>query len=538
MANTMKFGNGQWATKKDSILAYNDENANFKPLPFVTSRASTATRVNKLGLIETVASGIPRVDYLSNTSGAYLLEPQSTNLIAQSESFGSSYWTKSGSSIEGDASTAGGEQVVNGDFATDTDWTKGAGTTISGGKANFSSATPVALYQTIGLSSGNVLVSFSVTNYTSGTLNAYVGLSQGVGTINVSANATGTYTFQMNLDGGNSNIIFGSSNSFIGSIDNVSVKEVSGFSAPIADAPLGAFKLVEGTSTGSHFMYSSNIAVTLGTVYSSFVFAKKGENSLIQLTYGSGTFNDSYANFDLNLGTVLLENNSTATIEPLANGYYKCSITATCATSGNNQLVQSLINSSTSARLESYTGDGTSGVYIFGAQLEAQSYATSYIKTSGSQITRLSDTASQTVPDGIIGQTEGVLFIEASSLVNGADNRITLSGGSSSNRVSIEFDANANTIKGFMGSNGFLQTTSYNQTNNLKIALNYKANDFKMFINGVKIGTDTTATISTGINRLDFSNYNGDVPFYGNTKDIRVYNTALTDAELAKLTKI
>ena len=81
MANTIKFGNGQWATKKDSILAFNDENANFKPLPFVASRASTATRINKEGLIETVGVDVPRVDYLNNPKGAYLLEPQSTNLV-------------------------------------------------------------------------------------------------------------------------------------------------------------------------------------------------------------------------------------------------------------------------------------------------------------------------------------------------------------------------------------------------------------------------------------------------------------------------
>ena len=81
MANTIKFGNGQWATKEDSILAYNDENANFKPLPFVTSRASTATRVNKAGLLETVASGVPRVDYLDNSKGSYLIEGNSTNLF-------------------------------------------------------------------------------------------------------------------------------------------------------------------------------------------------------------------------------------------------------------------------------------------------------------------------------------------------------------------------------------------------------------------------------------------------------------------------
>ena len=44
MANTLKFGDGKWGAKKDSILAYNDEKANFKPLPVTTSRSSTATR--------------------------------------------------------------------------------------------------------------------------------------------------------------------------------------------------------------------------------------------------------------------------------------------------------------------------------------------------------------------------------------------------------------------------------------------------------------------------------------------------------------
>ena len=51
MAQTLKFGNGTWATKKGSTLAYNDENGNYKPLPFNFTRATSATRVNKQGLI-------------------------------------------------------------------------------------------------------------------------------------------------------------------------------------------------------------------------------------------------------------------------------------------------------------------------------------------------------------------------------------------------------------------------------------------------------------------------------------------------------
>lgn len=83
MANTLKFGNGNWATKDGSTLAYNDESG-FNPLPFDFTRASSATVVNKNGLIETVASGIPRIDFKDNTKGALLLEPSRTNSIANS----------------------------------------------------------------------------------------------------------------------------------------------------------------------------------------------------------------------------------------------------------------------------------------------------------------------------------------------------------------------------------------------------------------------------------------------------------------------
>ena len=84
MANTLKFGNGLWATKEGSTLAYNDENDNYKPLPFDFTRASSATVINKAGLIETVGNGQPRIDYKDNTNGALLLEPQRTNLVTYS----------------------------------------------------------------------------------------------------------------------------------------------------------------------------------------------------------------------------------------------------------------------------------------------------------------------------------------------------------------------------------------------------------------------------------------------------------------------
>jgi len=100
MANTLKFGtDGNWATKKGSTLAYNDEGGNFKPLPFTTTRNSIATRVNKEGLIEVVSNDVPRIDYTDSADGVLLLENSATNLVTYSEDFSNAAWTKSNSSI-------------------------------------------------------------------------------------------------------------------------------------------------------------------------------------------------------------------------------------------------------------------------------------------------------------------------------------------------------------------------------------------------------------------------------------------------------
>jgi hypothetical protein len=104
MANTLKFGAGQWATKEGSTLAYNDENDNYKPLPFDFTRASSGTVVNKAGLIETVGNGIPRIDFLGNTQGALKLEPQRTNLVTYSEDFADAYWGKGSTTVSSNAS--------------------------------------------------------------------------------------------------------------------------------------------------------------------------------------------------------------------------------------------------------------------------------------------------------------------------------------------------------------------------------------------------------------------------------------------------
>ena len=99
MAQTLKFGKGTWATKTGSSMAYNDQNGNYKPLPFNVERDSIATRVNKQGLIEVVGKDKLRIDYTDSAKGVALLENSSTNLFTYSEDFSQSSWNKASSTV-------------------------------------------------------------------------------------------------------------------------------------------------------------------------------------------------------------------------------------------------------------------------------------------------------------------------------------------------------------------------------------------------------------------------------------------------------
>jgi len=119
MAQKLKFGNGTWATKKGSTLAYNDENNNYKPLPFTTTRNSIATRVNKQGLIEVVGNDVPRIDYTDSADGVLLLENSATNVIINSEDFTGSEWVLFGVGT-------GVSPIVTSNYATSPDGTQNA----------------------------------------------------------------------------------------------------------------------------------------------------------------------------------------------------------------------------------------------------------------------------------------------------------------------------------------------------------------------------------------------------------------------------
>ena len=181
----VKLGNGNWAVKENKLLAYNDNSGRFFNKEFDFARGSSATYVGRDGLIKTS-------------------DLQSTNLVQN-----------------GNFSELGSEQVTNGDFSTDTNWTKGTGWTISGGLLNASSVSSNCFQSSSFILGKTYRVTYSISNYISGLFRVTIG-SSGFGQ-NRSSN--GTFTENIVYSGANFLYLRGSS-SFNGSIDNVSVKEV------------------------------------------------------------------------------------------------------------------------------------------------------------------------------------------------------------------------------------------------------------------------------------------------------------------------
>ena len=412
MANTLKFGNGNWAIKEDSVLAYNDENNNFKPLPFDFTRASTATYVDSDGLIKTSRNGEARIDYTDSTDGALLLEPSRTNLATYSEAFDNAAWT------------------------------------------------------------------------------------------------------------------------------HHDVTVVSGQVSPTGNT--SAFKLVEGTEISYHQIYLGNVFTPVVNNYYTFsFFAKPAERTVINGILQ--TYNLIDVKFDLiaKTATVISGLNASGTIKEYSNGWYKCTVSGQSSQVLGAYVNIQLNNGSNNV----YNGDGSSGAYIWGAQVEAGSYATSYIPTSGSAVTRVGDACSGAGNEQVINSTEGVLYFEGSVFENDSTYRmITISDGTYSNIIRMFFLNGNNGIRADYTVGGVSQASIdfYSDiTITNKYAFSWKQNQFKLFVNGSQSYTTQTGNVAASgtfnvLNLTKGSAWSTDL--YGNTKDVRVYNTALTDAELATLT--
>jgi hypothetical protein len=477
--------------------------------------------------------------------------------------------------------TLSGNLVQNGDFATDSDWTKQTSWSISGGSANYDFLSDSKYIRQTLLNGGFVAGKTYKINFeiTSGT--AYMNVnSNASGLISINTYSVGSYSIYVTPSTSASDLLFygRNTNGTAFSIDNISVIEIThDTDLPRIDYTDGCGSLLLEPQSTNLMTYSSDFSLyvlssinlvsniilspdnslTASKIYPTLsgnyrhikwnpqspasglntfsIFAKAGElEHLVLIDYdGSG------AGVDYNLSTGVATDNSTNPFDSVemidyGNGWYRCIATATNAyfyyiLSDNGGL--------------SVTANGTDGLYIWGAQVEAQSYATSYIPTSGSTVTRLADVCNSSGSSDLINSTEGVLYVETATLANDGTRQISISSGSNNDKIAIAYNTNGrldvNVTSGGAYQVIFNYTGVVNPNIQNKIALKYKLNDFALWVNGVEVATDSIGITPVGLNVLNFSSANtSSQRFYGNVKSVVVFKEALTDDGLEKLTTI
>jgi hypothetical protein len=300
------------------------------------------------------------------------------------------------------------------------------------------------------------------------------------------------------------------------------------------DGTLSGDKLiVNDTETAGYVI--DTISFTSGTTYTHSIYAKAGEVTVLRILAQDNAFGSNQAvDFDLSAGTASISYGSpTFSIEDVGNDWYRCSVTAPATAS---------IASGFQVRIIS-TGDGYSGIYLWGAQLEVGTFPTSYIPTSGSQVTRSADAASMTGTNfsDWYRQDEGSIYTEGSIYSLGNCVPFAINDGS----------GYQNAIESFWNNTSHLYVRAYGSaqanidagsvvagnTNN-KLAASFATNDFAVTLNSGTVASDTSGSMPVNVNQLNIGRGGQNIyVFNGHIKKLAYYPARLTNAELQALTE-
>ena len=593
---SLQIGNGNWAYKENSLLGYaiSPFNDKFSPREITFTRASDGTRVNKDGLIEkgrenlllqsnqfdttwstasaSVTSGQSGYDgssdaWLLNTTGVggYVFQSvvnsgvQTLSVYAKAGSYNFIRVQLDGPGadkridvnlVDGSTGTAGAGNIIVSTTSVGNGWWRiqlVSNTTST--RARFfaivadgdSSGSNGNIYiQDAQLEQGLVATEYIETGATT----AQAGILENLPRIDYSEGASSPALL---LEPQRTNSIISSEH-----IDSWNKNEfsVDTNSATSPEGVVNASKIIPSTNNADHYVDRLGFSRTADQYITHSVYVKPDGYNYFSL---SNSANRLIANFELigegsaryvsSNGTDFT--NHSASIEAVGNGWYRCILIGQALNSIASYMRISCGSSAYNSSSWNGVGDGTSGVLVYGAQLELNSsYPTSYIPTYGSSVTRGADSCDGAGNSDVINSAEGVLFAEISALedLGTARRYISLSDGSSNNDVRLYYNNTIGDIVALSkvgGATQFLMSDSgYDLTQTHKIAVKYKVNDFALWIDGVEVDTDSSGSVNAA-NTFNELAFNGnDLPFFGNVKQVAVFNEALSDSELAALTTL
>jgi hypothetical protein len=314
------------------------------------------------------------------------------------------------------------------------------------------------------------------------------------------------------------------------------------------DGTLAGDKLLENTDNNNHFI-QQNFTATSGVTYTATVFFKAAESPFLMFGFsGSTPFSDLVHVISINLSTLAVTTASgspeNVSVVSVGNGWYRASISKAPVATGTAN-IQIRLSKDGIWNNRVYTGDGYSGIYIWGAQLEQGGFSTSYIKTEAAQVTRNADAASMTGTNftSWFSANEGTIFSEY---------RLNAASGQFQCPYSINDGTNTNRLQAYQNSTltsvGFDVTTGSSAqaavtvtvpnitTSFVRHTAAFKVNDIVAAANGTLSSQDTVAVLAPYTQLLLGRNAINSTPMNGHLRKFAFYPRRVVDAALQALT--
>lgn len=308
------------------------------------------------------------------------------------------------------------------------------------------------------------------------------------------------------------------------------------------DGTLSADK-IEPTGNSNNDSWTDQTVTTGAVLATNSIYAKPAGLDWIMLYIADSSVCRAFFNVATGVvGTVAgSASNKSATITQDANGFYRCTLTCTNLAAGQN-----VGYSPAEADNDfSFAAGTTNGLYVWGAQIEAGAFATSYIPTTGSQVTRAADNITLLATAFPLNAAEGTVFAEfipARAISSGNPRVMRLAGAGNDYMEIAGFSSTPDKysfiIRTAAGFQADLSSASanYNATygSRFRLAGAYKANDSASSANGNTASTDTSVALPT-VTGLALGSTNGGSHLNGHLTRLNYRARRAPDAELQAL---
>lgn len=319
--------------------------------------------------------------------------------------------------------------------------------------------------------------------------------------------------------------------------DNASwTKDAGSITASAAVAPDGTLTadkyIPDATNVGTHRVRQLTTNTT--AAHSISFYAKADGYNWIKVRLAS-----QFVNFNVATGAIGQSVGGSGVIQSVGNGWYRCTANLVPGSANAFAYIYASTTDDASADTTAFAGNGTSGILIWGAQLEAGAFATSYIPTTTAAVTRAADNASVTALTNIgFNASEGTLVATASWYSFSGGRVMALSGSGFASRLADVYGISPGNVVYYKTTDAVQNTIGTGLAANTlgRISLAYKADDYNGALNGTLGGADTATTGLATVDTLGIGNWNGSGFLNGHIRRLRYYPRRLTNAQLQALT--